>query len=343
MDKLQWKDKVYVLTLDLGNKVKSLRHTGLKTIDPGDSFFSTFHDGLVNRIQDALHGVSVQVISMDSLAEKIISRAIDKSSVLSDAVIVSTCSEIAVPSKGHVLEINRLVDSNGSILGLGPRPGHPPLEDQIDGIAHLTRGQKIVLVEDGAFSGETLLYVVKKFKEKGVDLKAIVIGFVFPGSLEKVKDEFIGEILVMEEIGVPLDWIPDHDFTPFIPNCGRVVGVGFNETILPFYTYNGASYSVPYVHPFSPMEKWASIPEKSAYAISEYCLRETRKLFLALEELNGRKIKVKDLVLGSARSKVSVPFKINSGRFLQMFDVNVEVFLKDVYSHGILHIDKNKY
>ena len=333
----------YILTLDVGNKVKLLRHTGLKTLEPADPFYTGFHDGLVNRIQDALPEVEVEVIHMESLAEKIISRASNECSSMSNAVIVSTCSEIAAPNRGHILEINRLVDSKGNILGLGPRPGHPPLDDQIDGIARLAKDQQIVLVENGAFSGKTLLYVINKFKERGVDLKAIVVGFVFPGSLDAVKKEFSGDVHVIEEASTPLDWMPDHDFVPFIPNCGRVLGVNMNGSNFPFYSYNGASYSFPYLRPFAPMTEWASIPEKDASKISDYCLRKTRDLFLTLEELNGRKIKVKDLAINPTRSKVSVPFKVSGSHFFDIFNENVGEFLWDVCKHAFLHVDESKY
>ena len=237
--------KTYILTFDLAQKIKLFRSIGLKTPNPDDTIFTNIKDELIVMVSRAFAGANIRAVSMEDLADEILSRAMDHRKHLSNATVVSTCVEIADLKRGQTIDINRLVGRSGDIIGLGPRPGHPSLEDQIRLIANACDDNPVILMEDGTFTGSTMLQILRMFKQLKVEVAAVVIGFAFENAVKNLKKEFGGELIVVEEMENFIDWMPDHDFFPFVPNCGRVVGVPWNGYNLPLYTHNGASYSIP--------------------------------------------------------------------------------------------------
>jgi hypothetical protein len=89
-----------------------------------------------------------------------------------------------------------------------------------------------------------------------------------------------------------------------------------NGDALPLYTYNGASYSVPYLMPFVPMKdmsKWTSIPPKDCLPISLFCIQLASDLFFQIEQLNGRQIKIGDLM--GVQPAISIPITLGQQTF----------------------------
>jgi len=318
----------YILVNDLGSKIKSLRQLGIKTPEQNDPFFTEFQKELAKMIGEAHPDAEILAMDMEELSMQILSRAHELRKILvKDAVVVSSCLEIAAPRRGFVLEVNRIVDFEGQLLGIGPRPGCPPVSEQIMGIKTLVSDRPVVVVEDGSFSGRTLSHVLKVFKETRVEVSAVVLGFMFPNSLASLRRNFSGELIVMREINHVIDWMPDHDFFPFAPNCGRVVGVSVHGENYPFFNYDGASYSIPYVLPFSPMKDWASIPKEHENKISLFCMQKALELFTLLEKMNnGKEIKIGDLI--GVRPLVSVPISVRQKMFPRV-DTRVRSFLHD--------------
>jgi hypothetical protein len=138
---------------------------------------------------------------------------------------------------------------------------------------------------------------------------------------------FDGDIIIMREVGVPYEWMPDHDFIPFAPNCGRVYGGKFGREILPYYTHDGMSYSIPYILPFGDPANWASIPQKNVVEFSEFCLRAARHMFREIENLNKRDITVKDLIGSTPR--ISMPMSKGSTQ-LPNTNMSITDFLTEV-------------
>lgn len=303
----------YILTFDLPQKVNLLRSIGIKTPDIDDPFFEEIRKEIVNKLQRFYADSEIISMSMQELAEEILMQAINKKHLLQRGMVVSTCSEISRLRKGYTLEINRLVDQNGNLLGLGPRPGFPSLDDQIRGIAAIANGEPLILVEDGTFTGSTILYILDKLKRHNLSVSTIVIGFAFPKAVEKIEQGFNGELIVVETPRTYIDWMPDHDFFPFIPNCGRVVGVQWRDEYLPFYTYNGASYSIPYLLTYCPFSKWTSIPEKYAHEFTCFCVEAGRNLFEHINRLNDKKICIADLM--DIQPQISIPIDTTQRQF----------------------------
>ena len=328
----------YVLTVDLGYKIKLFRYLGLKTPQANDRIFKDFQKELGERIAATMPDCQVRTINMRDLAEKILAKAYKKVGGLKNAVVVSSCNEIATLGRGYTIEINRVVDSEGVIKGIGPRPGYPAMSDQLNGIAAMVSGRPVVLVEDGSFTGNTMRYIVRKLKDRNVPVACIVLGFAFANAIAEIRKEYNGEIITIEEMKNIVDWMPDHDFVPFAPNCGRTFGISVNGSAYPFYTHDGAAYGIPYIKPFAPMSDWTSIPEKGTYDISIFCLQWTTDLFKTLGELNGRELQIRDII-GSGPARVTIPIAVGHKKFLEQLDRPVVDYLKSIYEHGILHLD----
>ncbi len=318
----------YVLSCDLPLMVGAFKHVGLETPPRSDSFFAEVRDGLASRIQAALPGAGVKVVNMDDVGANILKEIARRDGELKDAVIVSTCPHVASSKHGFTLELNRLVDIDGQILGIGPRPGFSPIEDQIQPIANAARDRQIVLVEDGTFSGRTVCYILDEFRKVNVKVGALALGLAFPDALARIRKIYGGEIITVEETGLPLDWMPDHDFFPFVPNCGRVYGSRIGDYCVPHYSSFGASYGIPYLLGFCPMEEWTSIPHGGCVALTFFCLEKTYELFRRLEQMNGRPIVFGDLL--STTPRVSIPIEVGKPSFPRMHkDMRVVDYLSD--------------
>lgn len=317
----------YVITNDLGERIEGLRFVGLATLGVGDVFFSEFHRKIKDAVQTALPHIKVVSFDMKRLVEDVWTEAMRMQRNLKDAIVISSCAEFAASRRGHTIEINRIVNQNGEIVGLGPRPGAVTLEKQLNGIASMANGNPVVLVEDGIFTGSTLIYLLKELSRRRVNVVAITAGICFPKATERLREEFKGELVIVQEVEKPYEWMPDHDFVPFAPNCGRVFGGAFGDDMLPYYTHEGLSYCFPYVFPFGDPVKWASIPKEHANSFSNLCLEEAQKLFQRLDELNKRKVTPMDLI-GSA-PRISVPMTVGSGK-LPNPDMPISEFIGEV-------------
>ncbi len=320
--------KTFILTTDLQAKVKQFRNLGFKIPGASDPIYEQTIFALKGKLDEILPEAKIELIDMEDLASSILSIAYERRKLLRDAMVISTCPEIVLTGGGYALQINRLIDENGQILGLGPRPGYLPLADQIMGIKSILADQSVILVEDGSFSGQTMAYVIEKFQDAQIKIAAIVIGFVFPKAMEVLRSVYDGDIIVKNGLTNLLDWMPDHDFYPFIPNSGRVFGVSVKGVNYPFYCFDGTAYSVPYILPFcKEMDVWASIPKAKHNELSLFCLQQMLTLFQRIEALNpDKKILLGDLM--QSRMRVCVPISVGQNTFPHL-DTKVTDFLSE--------------
>jgi hypothetical protein len=286
---------------------------GLKTPEDDDEILTSFRVGLSNLISEAIPNIEVINLDMKDLSRKVWVEALRRKSDVRNDIVLSSCFEMSSPMRGNTLEINRIVDIDGNILGIGPRPGCLPIDEQIYGIAKLVDGRPVVLIEDGVFSGKTLAFVLQRLLEKRINVHAVVVGILFSSGLEVIRRVYKGEVVVIEENNDPIEWMPDHDFFPFMPDCGRVLGVKMCEGVTPYYSHEGASYTFPYISPFGDLENWASIPKNKCWNISNFCLEKAADFFSKMNQLNGRELKIRDLL--GITPRVSVPISLGSTHF----------------------------
>ncbi len=306
----------YLLTEDLGEKVIKIRHLGLKTPEPDSQFIETIQDELANVLQGAIGAdTPVMRLKMRDVADEVLGEIYELYG--DNVLVVSTCPEIQQSVHGISIQINRLVDIYGNSLGLGPRPGHKDLHAQFVNIAALSksRGQNtpVVLAEDGIFKGETMKYVVRGLQEVGVNIAGIVAGFNYSKAPVKEIEETLGvPVHVARELGPILDWVPDHDFLPFVPGCGKVLGVKLGKRLSPFYSSHQATFCMPYISPHSPVSEWATIPQDKVEDFSRRCRALACDLFGEIERLNPDMVPltISDIIHSKQRVSIPIPLEI---------------------------------
>lgn len=324
--------KTYLLTHDLGEKYQALRFKGLSVPEATDTIFVEVQAELAQHIKSLIPNDQLNTILVRDLSTKILSEVARLSeteqpalerTIDQDILMVSTCPEIAVPKSGRVLEVNRIVDCAGTLIGIGPRPGYPTLENQIANIVQAAGGRPIVIVEDGSFTGKTITGLLHLFenaikaqdKTSGIlhtHVAAIILGFAFPKAISLLEANNRVDVHIVMPYADLDDWMPDHDFVPFSPNCGRIVGHIVNDQAYPFYNHNGVPYGVPYIYPYGTFEmvrEWTGftgVDNDALYRFSVHCLRLADEIYTHLEQLNGHEITLGHLK--GCNPRISMPF-----------------------------------
>ncbi len=317
----------YVVTYDVASRLQAFRPKTLTIPRPDDQLFERFHMSLYQKVQQALPGITIDTIEMGELRRKIWEQVDTRITDLGQQAVLSTCQEIAdsnPKSEGLILNINRLFNTDGQLIGHGPRPGFELLTKQFDNLAGKIAGRSVVLIEDGAFSGGTLRFVLQELNNRGITVTAIVIGFCCTRAKFVLGHVFKGELVIVHPIENLLDWIPDHDLIPFIPNCGRVLGEAMDHSFMPVRKIEGYSCAYPYILPFGKIEEWASLPLEGARDLSRLCLETSIELFSRI----GHKMTIGELL--RANPRVSMPIEIGAHEVLPVLDTGIVGFLEQV-------------
>jgi hypothetical protein len=317
----------YVVTYDVASRLQSFCAKGFAVPRPNDLLFERFHIGLFQKIQRALPSITIDTIEMNELRRKIWEQVDGRITDLSQQAVLSTCFEIAdsnPKSEGLLLNINRLFNTDGVMIGYGPRPGFDPLDTQLDELTQKIAGRSVVLIEDGAFTGGTLKFVLHELESRGIRVTAIIVGFCCNGSRSTIQEVFAGEIAMVHPIKDLIDWIPDHDLIPFSPNCGRVLGEQASQGLMPVRTPGGFSCAYPYILPFGRIEEWASLPTEGARDLSRFCLDISIEIFSHMEP----KMTIRELL--SKNPRVSLPIEIDSQGHLPSLDMSIAAFLEQI-------------
>lgn len=321
----------YVVTYDVASRLQSFRQGKLNVPSQKNPMFGSFHQLLIEKLQAALPDVTIHTIGMGKVRRKIWREVEQRIQDMSNQVALSTCPEIAdsnPKSEGLILNINRLFNAEGEMIGHGPRPGFDPLDVQFEKLTKEIAGRSVVLIEDGAFTGGTLRFVLNRLSECGLKVTAVVIGFCCTRANAVLKEVFDGELVIVDPLENLVDWIPDHDLIPFIPNCGRVLGESSSESFLPMRTADGASRAYPYILPFGRMEKWATMPTDGARDVSKLCLDTSIEIFSNVGRHKGHQITIGELM--GACPRVSLPIMIGAHESFPPLNQGVVSFLKGV-------------
>lgn len=314
----------YVVTYDAVNRTQSFRPKNI-LIQSRDVLFGRFHQRLHRVMHQALSGVIVETIDMNQLRNEIWQQVEIRVTDHSKQVVLSTCPEIAdhhPKSEGLLLNINRLFSTSGEIIGYGPRPGFKPLQEQFESLVNKIAGRFVVLIEDGAFTGGTMRFVIKELERRGVKVTTIVIGFCKNGSGDTVRNALNGELVIVHPISDLIDWIADHDLIPFMPNCGRVLGEETIKGLMPVQRGDGFSCAYPYILPFGKTDEWASLPSDHAQELSRLCLDTSIELFGRI----SKKMTIGEFLRSNPR--VSMPIEIGAELVQTATETEMVAFLE---------------
>jgi len=321
----------YVVTHDVASRLQSFRSQNIMVPRQNDPLFGQFHQHLLEKMRHALPDMVIKTIDMGELRlnvrKEVESRVIDSSK----QVVISTCPEITDPNpdgESLTLDINRLFNTNGVMIGHGPRPGFDSLNKQFDELARKITGRCTILIKDGAFTGGTFRFIHRELKSRGIDVTTVIIGFCCARARETIKQAFDGEIVIVNPIENLIDWIPDHDLIPFVHNCGRILGEQVPQGFMPIKTADGFSCAYPYILPFGRIEEWASLPVGNALDLSRFCLDMSIELFARVTRPSGRKITIGELLEGNPR--VSIPVEIGNNMEIPTLDTEIVAYLEYV-------------
>lgn len=293
----------YVVTLDLHHSLSVLARIGIQI--PSREFVDEIEKQLVFAIRKNFTEAPIDIleISFGDMCDAIVSKATKTKKEYPDAVVLSSAPLIAYEAEGKCVHLNRIVDINGELIGIGPRPGYASVTKQLREF----KNKSIIIIEDGSFTGSSLEFLLRILSAENV--KAIVLGLVFSKAREALEKAYSGKIYHYIDSGINfLDWMPTHDFFPFVPNCGRVIGFTTGRTCFPFYLHHHASISMPYILPYGKPAEWASLKgdQKALIEFSQKCIDLTCELFREIAKLNSRNIKIGDLIKSNPRTNIPV-------------------------------------
>ncbi len=324
----------YVVTYGMAHRLQSFRSETFSVPPIDHRVFKNFQTGLVERVEEALPQTRVHAIHMDELERNIWKQAEGCLARQRNPVVLSTGAELASASllntkvENHTLHFNRLFNHNGEIIGYGPRHGYDSLSRQFEELGRKIGTRPIVLLEDGAFSGQTLRFILNRLKAQGLKVSNLIVGFCCARAQVLLKEAFNEETIIVDEIVDLVDWIPDHDLIPFTPNCGRVIGRQTDEGFTSVHTLDGLTHSFPYILPFGKMGEWSSLPQECLGELSKFCLDAAIEIFSEFGEYAGHKVTIGDLV--KCYCRFSMPITIGNHEVILPLETEIVSFLKKV-------------
>lgn len=203
---------------------------------------------------------------------RMLQRYPDDAVVCLDRYLLASCEDIPV----FRIEVNRMED--GSKI---ERPGAPSVEEQLQRVVAGTRGRRVILVDDGAFSGGTLAYVVEELRRVGKEPRMLVV-FLGNPDLRSIGGV---PLYAFEELRDCIDWVDSRDLGILGGRLQKRSRTGRSATAL------------PYIAPFSDGRN-ASIPSRQLSKISTQLLTAERTFLNDLETIVGRPLAIKDAIQG---------------------------------------------
>ncbi len=321
----------YLVTQSLYDHLSAFKRSGLSI--PSRESIQHVEDKLLDNIRAFFKDkdVTVESLPFQDLCDGIVSLTHEVSSAYRNPLVLSTAPLLTAVTGGECIEMNRLVDLNGEILSIGPRPGNPSIHTQIVEIEKKLSDRPVILVEDGSFTGGTLKFILDELKHHPVKVVVIVLGVLFPKAERALKGWFAGEVHCYKRLNQPIDWMPSHDFFPFVPNSGRVIGTKLGKSVFPVYLHNGASLSMPYIMPYGNPAKWASL-EGSGQQVAEFsmgCLDSIQNIFCEIQRLNKREIVVGDLLNSYPATSIPISGGEGPSEFTGLMEKVVDIIQED--------------
>jgi hypothetical protein len=273
---------------------------------PSRGFFTM----LFGRLQDAVAAAigdapSVQVIGADILIDQARTLLAQHAAGLPVVCMDRPLADAVPPELLVPYESTRLVEyrrDHWVKIGHGPRPGCPPLEEQIQRIGQrLGASREIAVLDDVHYEGKSLQDCITRLTKAGLHVRCAIIGIrnepaVQQPLVDDPEAEHPTEIpehhLLRYPPGRLIDVVDGRDFLFGCSEGGRVVASGGNGHASPQFRFE---YAVPYLHGFGDMEDWASIPHRAALTFTEAALGVASELYRAIEHLSSQPVRMRHI------------------------------------------------
>lgn len=257
---------------------------------PDKNYFTDLSQGIASDLQSIFDKsgkrIDVKLISSDKLHKRI---GWKLSKVPNDAII----SLDKVYFEGDFqLEINRAVQKEGEKwkdLKECNRPGFISINQQFDSICSKINGNRVLVVDDGCWSGNSISWAVKELQKRNINVDRVLVGiFIDSGkSLLNVPLEFI----IRYSVDSILDWICERDFLLGAPYGGRTV---IDD---PLCKSHRKSYGAYYLWGMGDYTDWASLNlnEDLVKWFTKRCILRAIYLFRSIEDLSGKPVLMSNL------------------------------------------------
>lgn len=290
-----------------------LTRSNLAHLDPFFKLFGVRSDSLTKKSSDFLELVKdriqliypdldIELINLSELQEELI-KLIENEVNLFDYFVISL-EEDWVSKAGVKLEICRAEDSLGKSAGYCARPGFDSPDEQIKRAAQMSGDKKILITDDGLFSGKTVKWVIEKLRNCGKNQFLVYVLVATEEATQSFKRDKI-DVHSLRSLDIPKDWVCERDLRYCIARTGKPVVSKKGELLSIEHEGNRVFFSRPYPKPTGNLNSAASIPEEHVQDFSRFVLEWHIELFSELEGLAGT-VKLGDLAKLSTLH--SVPF-----------------------------------
>lgn len=274
----------YVITEDLAHLMENWADShGFKI--PDEDYFYNLHLELRHKVENILNSEHKSVM-VDSIPYDMIQNSLN-SEVLNfvdihnnlfayDAVVsIDHVYGASLSVEHSMLEISRAVDENGNDAGYIPRGDNPSIKQQIKELSQSI--QTVLLVDDGWWSGKTLLLIADMFMQHRIKVVGVVVGL----SVKENNTPLLrSSVVSYNQFRPVLDWVCERDFFYGSPFGGRSV-LGYPR------------HGMYYPSTFDTLNNWASLIDNGSF--HSFCVNSSIQLFADIEELSNRKVLLGDL------------------------------------------------
>jgi len=272
--------KPYVISEDIDILLqKWAKRHGFKI--PEDSFFKDLRKKHQKKLEEIFGKDNVDIISAKEL------RTGMERFVRQTGLPFVSIDQVYIPTN-PAIEVTRVVDGKLNDCGIAPRFGSPALQEQL--LIVKRKFKEIALIDDVIFSGKVITEIIRSLEKIGVKVPTIIAGITTSQGYKTLKENKNVEILTVRYYQELIDQICERDFYPGVPLCGRSL------TGMPI------DVGIPYLLPFtidlkgkSHLKNWASIPEKDQKEFSEFCLKQTIRLWEEIEKHSQKIVRCCDL------------------------------------------------
>jgi len=207
--------------------------------------------------------------------------------------------DVVYSGSKYSMSVTRTVNIDGDDTGVGPRPGAPSIEQQINEIVELGF-TAVALADDVVFTGECINNVCAMLEKRGISVPVVYAGIAVGKGARAImeKDRRVECVHWYEQV---IDEVCERDFFLGVPLSGRTIGGDGNTCI-------------PYLLPYGNPGKWATIPELHQEIFSARCFQLTAELWREIERVSNRTVHCCDL----DRKVIGIPW--NETRFVDILE-----------------------
>ena len=209
---------------------------------------------------------------------KDLGQVLDGSLKLNSEFPVVSLDERVFPIKGSettaYLNVRRLADRKGDIIGITAREGFPPVEEQVQKLVDMGL-REVELVDVGIWTGGTVVELISALGHPdNVRIVAVYFAIAAMDKSQKTQ-EILKEHGINAYIPLPAELVVDWVTTTHILNFSGMAGE----------MRGGKIGSMSY---WDWLPKWASIPEELVGGVRQLCMKYRFDILHTLEELHSK-------------------------------------------------------